>query len=148
MDATAILERLTELGISVTPSGDKLVLTPASKLPPSLLEEIRANKPELLSYLDRRRHGQEVARRVDEEGCCLFWSETFGEPVAFIKDESFRASVPVGIVVYTKEEIETLWAAEGPSDAQRRLIHQAKKIANARVIDFRKGGNNADTPFS
>lgn len=42
MTATAILERLTELGVKTTVHGDRLRFTPGSRIPPDLVE---ANKP-------------------------------------------------------------------------------------------------------
>jgi hypothetical protein len=44
MDTAAILDRLTELGVTTTVQGDRLRLTPASKIPPDLVEAIKAHK--------------------------------------------------------------------------------------------------------
>ncbi len=144
MDIEALTARLEEHEAVLINRDGQLKVRAPRPLPPDLMTELRAHKQELLTYLEKRRRAEEkaaeVARALEEDGWGLWWCELFGEAVAFIRDESFRASVPAGVVVYTKQEIDTLWAAEGPSDAQLRLIHEAKKIANARVIDFTKGG--------
>ena len=51
MNATTILYRLDDLGISADLDGEDIVLRPGSKLPLELLTEIRANKPEILAKL-------------------------------------------------------------------------------------------------
>jgi len=48
MDATAILERLTELGVKTTVHGGRLRLTPASVIPPDLVEAVKAHKEALV----------------------------------------------------------------------------------------------------
>ena len=68
MDATAILDRLFELGVSVRAEGGNVVIQPASKTPPELKDAIRGNKAEVLallanpptkdSLLDRLQKGQ------------------------------------------------------------------------------------------
>lgn len=176
MDATAIIEQVAALGITIRVTEDELRLNPGSKLPMFLLEEIKLHKAELLSLVNSKNsrdsrdkdicsptipripgivdgkppawHVAEGARLVESEGICLFWSDVFQELVAFVRDDSFRVSVPAGVVVYTGKEIETLWGAGGPSSGQLRLIYEAKKRADARVTDFKKGAKNADTPLS
>lgn len=54
MNATELLERLTALGVTVTANGDKLRLEPASRIPPAMMEELRANKPAVIAALARR----------------------------------------------------------------------------------------------
>lgn len=48
MDAVAILQKLNGLGVKTTVRGDKLRLTPASRIPPELMDAIKANKPALM----------------------------------------------------------------------------------------------------
>lgn len=49
MSAIELLEKLDALGISCTPDGERLLVRPASKLPPNLAEEIKVHKAELLA---------------------------------------------------------------------------------------------------
>ena len=51
MDATEVLNRLTELGITARTAGEKLLLEPGSKVPPELLSEVRQNKSDLVALL-------------------------------------------------------------------------------------------------
>ena len=53
MDANAILDRLSELGVSVRADGDKVLLQPGSKVPPDLKDAVWENKPEILAQLRR-----------------------------------------------------------------------------------------------
>ena len=55
-------------------------------------------------------HAEEVARLVGKEGICIFWSKLFG------------------IVVYSTDEIDTLFGEKDLSPGALRLIHEAKKI--------------------
>ena len=51
MTATALLEQVRLLGADVYTEGDRLVLRPASRLSPELIETLRAHKLELLTVL-------------------------------------------------------------------------------------------------
>ena len=53
MDATAILDRLREVGVSIRSDGEDLVLKPTEKIPLDLYEPIKAVKPELMAILVR-----------------------------------------------------------------------------------------------
>ena len=53
MDATDVLNELTDLGITARASGEKLLLEPGSKVPPSLLVKIKEHKTELLELVDQ-----------------------------------------------------------------------------------------------
>jgi len=143
MNATAILETLNDLGIEVTASGDKIVLQPGSEVPADLVGEIRQHKAEIMAHLGETRlaqgtplwHAQEIAKVVKREGVCLFWSDLFGEMVAFIADESFRDKVLPGVVAYTDHELrELLGAGKRCSRDRLRLVHEAKK-QGARVTE-------------
>lgn len=57
------------------------------------------------------------------------------EVIAVTRDELVEG-VPVGYPVYTKQELELLLEAD---DAAVRLVHEAKKLAGARVIPGTKG---------
>lgn len=135
VNAATVLERLSAQGVQVTPRPNgNLWLEPASKIPPDLLEAVRENKPAILALLPRPRlaegspgwHAEEIARCVMEEGVCVFWSELLGETIAFVKDESCRATVPAKIVAYTCQELRRLFD-QNADDATLRLIHEAKK---------------------
>lgn len=145
MDAAVILDKLRELGISVRSEGDELVLTPGSKVPPQLIEPIKANKLQIMDVLRHSKpavvsaapewHAKEVERRVFEEGVCLFWSNLFGETIAFVLNERLQDEVPPGIVCYSLPEIAMLFPDGGESTkaSTLRLIHEVKKEANAKV---------------
>jgi len=52
--AGAVLEQLDKLGVGVTLDGSELVLVPGSKVPPELVSEVRAHKPEIIAALRTR----------------------------------------------------------------------------------------------
>jgi len=54
MDATEVLNRLTELGITARTSGEKLLLEPGSKVPADLMAEVREHKADIVSHLRRQ----------------------------------------------------------------------------------------------
>ena len=51
MNAPALLDHLRTLGVAVRVAGDKLELEPGSLVPETMVEEIRAVKPEIISLL-------------------------------------------------------------------------------------------------
>ena len=159
MDAVSILDRLREVGVTVRPDGDELVLKPGARIPPDLYGPIKANKPQIMDILRGSNppvvdaspewHAHEVARRVIEEGVCVFWSDLFGEMVAFVRDDALASRAPSGVAVYTMGEIEMLFPEGGKKveTSTLRLTHEAKKLAGARVIsvvDRRQGNGSAD----
>ncbi len=54
MTAAEILERLTDLGVTVEAVGKKLRLTPGSLLPSALVSEVRSHTDELVGLLGYR----------------------------------------------------------------------------------------------
>lgn len=132
--AAAVLEKARALGIKVTPSGDRILLEPGSKAPPELVQAVRQHKGEILAILARpqvaegppRWHAEQVAEAVRREGICLFWSEVFGEMVAFVRDSRFASRVPCGVVTYTARELTELFGGNR-SPRALRLVHEAKR---------------------
>ena len=129
-----VLAQCKALGIILepTPDGEHLDLHYQAPPPEELRQMLRQHKAEILSLLKPQTplwHAQRIAEAVQKEGVCLFWSETFGELVAFIREESFRSMVPCGIIVYTLAEIEELWGEGKPKTPPEtlRLIHETKK---------------------
>ena len=55
MDATAVLERLDRLGVSVQLDGPDLILRPGFRVPPELVGEVRAHKAQIVAALSYRR---------------------------------------------------------------------------------------------
>lgn len=147
MEALTLLRKAEELGLKLSPDGESLSVK-GRRTPEVLafLPELKSHKHELLAYLEKRRQAEEkaaeIGRDLENDGLGIYWCDLFGEAVAFVWDERFRGLVPAGVVVYTEGEIEKLWGAEGPSDAQLRLIHEAKKRAGARIVDFTQGGTD------
>ncbi len=132
--AAAVLEKARALGIKVTPSGDRILLEPGSKAPPELVQAVRQHKGEILAILSRpqvaegspRWHAEQVAEAVRREGICLFWSEVFGEMVAFVRNGRFASRVPCGVVTYTARELTELFGGNR-SPRALRLVHEAKR---------------------
>lgn len=53
MDASAIIEQLIDLGVSVQLNGPKVRLEPGSLVPPALLDEVKRHKDEIIKELRR-----------------------------------------------------------------------------------------------
>lgn len=136
MNAEAVISRIRDLGISLRVDGDKLKYAPKSAMSPELLTALRSQKSEIMAHLQGRPlladgppewHAEQIARCVAQEGICVFWSELFGEIIAFIRAESDRQRVPAQIVAYTCEELRHLFR-EDADEATLRLVHEAKKL--------------------
>ncbi len=146
MDIVALLKTAQQAGLRLWADGDSLqVEGPSSPGVLALIEDLRRHKPEILALLSqpqtvpghREWHAREIARCVEKDGLCIFWSDLFGEMVAFIRDDSQRNSVPAGLVAYTSQELRELfgYGQAGLSPQSLRLIHQAKKHG-ANVLTY------------
>jgi len=133
-----LIARCKELQVELIPEGNRLRVRSPMPLTPDLREELRQYKAELIASLQKPQvkpgppewHAKEVARAVEREGICIFWSELFHEMVAFIRDDTFRGAVPASIVTYTNGELLQLFgdSKTSPSAKKLRLIHEAKKL--------------------
>jgi hypothetical protein len=147
MEANAILERLENIGIQIIIAGDKLQLRPGSDVPPQLLEEVKAHKPELVKILKlegyrakypepraTERELAEIVARVYHEGYVLLWSTVLQDLVAFYRDEADKVGIPPGFVAYSLPELTELFGDKKRTSLDRlRLIHEAKKSGGAKV---------------
>jgi hypothetical protein len=145
MDAEAVLEKLSNLGISMTlimkPEGPKLWLEPGSAVPPELLSEVKAHKPELLKILKIKGYHlkysepeatdhelAEIKARVNVEGYILLWSTVLQDLIAFYRGEADKSKIPPGFVPYSLRELKELFGKGSKvSKNELRLIHEAKR---------------------
>ena len=124
MDATQVLERLKERNISVSLKGSDIVVSPASKIPPELKSQIRANKPDIVAQLE----WAEIERRVQVEGYVLCHCRELNDYVVFHRDDVSLATLPKGFVPYSMSELEVLFGDVKPelSASALKLMHHAK----------------------
>ncbi len=148
MGATTILERATELGISLRVEGENIRYKPKEAAPPDFVEDLRQHKAEVIQELTAMppvplppenpvAEAKRVPRIVRERGVCLLWAEAVKDYVAFALNEEEARKVPPGYVVYTLTELEALYGPgkKAPSLARLRMIHQAKKLGGRVVGD-------------
>ncbi len=139
MNATAILEKRTELGVSVELDGPDIICEPGSRIPDELKPEIRQHKQEIVGLLHRRAYKlhfpkgtprkveeQELIRRVEENGVVLLWSRTLRDFVAIYDTEADRTKVPPGFIAYSDKEVRVLFSDDMPDGSLRR-VHDAKR---------------------
>ena len=144
MDAAAILDRLRDLGISVEVADDRLRLAPGSRVPPELVDELKAHKQEIILALKGYRQKypdsevtdpelDEIAERVHTDGYILLWSNTLQDLVAFYRDEADKAAIPPGFVPYRLAELRELFGRGKCSSDRLRLVHGVKKLGGRRA---------------
>ena len=139
MKATAILEKLDELGIKVELDGTDIICEPSSKIPAELRPEIREHKSQIIALLHGRTYRlhfakgtdpdieyQELVRQVEEEGIVLLWSRTLKDFIAIFDMEADRSKVPAGFIPYSDKEVRILFSDDKPEGSLRR-IHDAKR---------------------
>ena len=141
MDATAVLERLDRLGVSIQLDGPDLILRPGSRVPADVLENVRAHKPEIIAHLRKPRlvngppgwHAREIAERVEIEGVCIFWSELVGDVVAFVRDGQ---QAPAGVVTFDVGELAMLFpkGRPDPDPWVLRMVYETKRLGGGSVI--------------
>ena len=74
MDATAILERLEGLGVTLTLDGDEVVARPGDRVPPNLIPTMKACKSGIIELLTYQRNQQREAVLSDLDFCtCGQW---------------------------------------------------------------------------
>ena len=157
MRTSDILRQLETLGVTITSSGDKLRLKPASRVPPQLMEALRRDKTEVMAYLhkqsdgikagyelrysgsDRKAELDEIERVVAQDGYVLLWSAVLEDLIAFYKSQGDRLRIPPGFVAYSTEELWRLFGDEDYDISREALlrIHEAKKTG-AEIIDVRE----------
>lgn len=150
MTAVDALRQAEAHGVRVWAVGDRLRYMPKDA-PRDLVDILRQHKPELLALLNKpfdsaqdkpavvdaptEWHAQEIERRVEAEGVCVFWADVLGALVAFVQDEAHLARVPAGVVAFTSAELANLFPDHGECVAAStlRLLYEAKRL----------GGNGA-----
>jgi len=136
-----ILDQCKAKGIILEPApdGEHLDLHYQEPPPEDLRQMLRAHKQEILSLLKPQTplwHAHEIYKAVQKEGVCLFWSDVLGEVIAYTKDDTFKNLVPVGVVVYTSEELRELFQDKPKITPETlRMIHQAKKTGG-KVAEY------------
>ena len=126
-----VLAQCKAMSIILEPSPDREYLDLHYQAPPpeELRQLLREHKREILASLKPQPplwHAQEIAKAVQKEGVCLFWSDVVQEVIAFAKDE--KQPVPAGFVTYNSAELKELHKGEATIAPQTlRLIHAAKK---------------------
>ena len=88
-----LLAEVRRRGIELEPSGDRILVRPASRLDDHLRAEIRRHKPELLRLLTDRRSPDPLARRIVEAGGIAVW-EPRGRPLHVVKVARFEHGAP------------------------------------------------------
>lgn len=156
MNATAILEKLTELGVSVELCGPDIICEPGSRIPDELRPEIREHKREIVGLLHRRtyrRHfckgtpreteEQELVRQVEENGIVLLWSRILKDFVAIYGTPADKAKVPPGFIAYSDKELRILFADDVPEGSLRR-VHEAKRAGADITGAWKETGDSLD----
>ena len=124
MTGGQVLAVLKSRGVVLEPQGDRLhYRAPRGILTPELRQALAEHKAEIMALLRRPRlvlapprwHAEEVGRRVEEEGVCVFWSDVLREMIAFVKDEAYLDKVPAGVVVFRPDELELLFPQVSPN---------------------------------
>lgn len=156
MKATAILEKLTELGVRIELDGADIICEPGSKIPDALRPEIRQHKREIVGLLYRRTYRlhfpkgtptdieyQELIRQVEDTGIVLLWSRILKDFLAIYNTPEDKAKVPAGFISYSDRELRTLFA-EDVSPGLLRRIHEAKKTGAEITGAWKETGDPLD----
>ncbi len=97
MTAAEVMAELEQRGIVLQPNGDRLQYkAPVGALTPELRQLLVEHKAVILNLIQKPClvdalpiwHAREVARCVETEGVCVFWSDILEEMIAFVKDEA------------------------------------------------------------
>lgn len=156
MDATAILEKLNSLGVSVELDGPDIVCDPGDKIPDDMVPDIQEHKREIIGLLHRRVYNpqfpkgtdpdveyQELVRQVKENGVVLLWSRTLKDFVAIHDTPADKAKVPPGFVGYSDKEVRILFS-EDVSPKVLRRVHEAKRLGTDITGAFKEDSGSLE----
>jgi len=146
MNTDTLIRELVALGISMSVNGERLELRPGSMVPEDLQSEVRRCKSDLIDRLKIQHSGDselsELVSQVSEYGYVLLWSVVLRDAVAFVRSNEDANSVPRGFIIYTLDELISLFNGDQINEGSLRLIHQAKKfgsqITDVQDVTFRK----------
>ena len=93
MDATAVMDRLSELGVVATATGDKLLLEPGSKVPPDLLVQVKEHKVEILTTLQRQSDNLLTRLQAGTKWLTHQHEQWLSNAPTAVNDERFSASL-------------------------------------------------------
>ena len=94
-------------------------------------------KPELAAGLVALR----TRKFLDSRGWCLWKCSAFGgEVIVVVRDETVEG-FPKGHPTYTEAELEKLMAGN-IRDSSLHLVHEAKKMGGAIIMDIENGGHD------
>ena len=88
MNAKAILNRLSKLGVTASAQCGNIAIRPASKVPPELKAEVRFNKSELLAILAQSLgdgHAPPLDRPPKTEQELRRWMDHTADPEVFVR---------------------------------------------------------------
>lgn len=154
-----LLQRLADMGYSISLRGDDLKLTWTGEGKPDpdqvkpLFAELKERKQEALIYLrsqqeqpqqaqvlDFQAEATKVKAHLQRHGIVEIRSATLGEDVFFAVDDKAAAKAPKKAVIYTLDELREL--VRGPlTQDDLKQVHAAKKVFNGRVVQ------NSKNPF-
>ena len=90
-----------------------------------------------LASLEALAQAEDVARLtselLDKQEWCLWKCSALDDDIIVVCRDEISSGYPKGYPIYTEGELGTL-SQSGISDKTLRLIHEAKKLAGARVI--------------
>jgi hypothetical protein len=149
MDATAILDELDRLGVTVELEGPDIICEPGDKIPEHLIPDIREQKQEIVRLLHRGYYRfrfdegtsleveeREVVRQVEDIGIVLLWSSVLNDFIAIYRTMADKIKVPSGFIPYSHAEIEILFAKD-LQERSLRHIHAAKR-QGTKITSMRK----------
>lgn len=153
-----LLQRLADMGYSISLRGDDLKLTWTGEGKPDpdqvkpLFAELKERKQEALTYLRSQQQSRQaqvldfqaeavkVKDYLRQHGIAKIRSDTLKEDVFFATDETQAGKAPKGAVIYTLDELREL-ARGNLTGEDLKQIHAVKKIFNGRVVQ------NSKNPF-
>jgi len=137
--ADKIITELVGLGVELSVEDDVIELTPGSRVPDRLATMVKIHKADIIDRLNVSTPSDEELVEIEEQvqanGYVLLWSTVLRDMVAFCREDKDRRSVPVGFVIYTVDELATLFGNHARSPRSLRLIHAAKKYTRGNIID-------------
>jgi TubC N-terminal docking domain len=160
MDAREPLAELAARGIEVRAAGEDLEIRPGGAVPAALLEELRAQKPEVLRCLAPARPAAAVADAlggvvevspslVASDPCAMgledfssaglvveAWSEALGETVVLASDNACVDPGELRAVHRARELRVLLWLTDA---GELRRIHRVKRTFQGTITDASPG---------
>lgn len=131
-----ILNKLHEMGITISMVDNNLRFVPKDKITPELIEEINKHKTEIAASLKDAKLLQNMPLEtfIKTDLVVRVASNVLGEDILFVSDSEIAEGLKAeGFVIYTADELKAI-VKLNPDPETLKVIHEVKNVFLGSVM--------------